>query len=337
MNTSLSILFMDDEPSNDIISNARERLSAQGFEVDFVSTMSAAIEAYYEKFYDIFILDIDMSHLADDQEGDGVKVLKRFVSLHNQTKVILFSGAGTVQHWFAAANAHCFGYIAKDQQQGELDSIDLLIEKIKTTINTPVTTKNKTSLPPPSKVLLISDDAELSELSSTLVNKTLGDNWSTQIMTPEQWAENPPSNDQYGIIACLQARFSTRARVQHQLATLLASTPSPQTIIACDGLDAERNSILFIANHHPFRMVDLQHPQWQQFFTDTLMAAVNWYGKQEIFVADADTLSRIHITLPEDVQANWDAELSDEEMERLYDDYETAIEENDKQDKGENL
>ena len=318
---------MDDEPSNDIIANTRERLAEQGFDVDFVSTMSSAIEAYYEKFYDIFILDIDMSHLPDDQEGDGVKVLKRFVSLHNQTKVILFSGAGTVQHWFSAANAHCFGYIAKDQQEGELDSIHLLIEKIKQAAKSTTSVRANTSNAP-THALLITDDKTLAEQATSQIQSTLGENWTNEIISTDAWSENPPDSAQYGIIACLQAKFSTRARVKQQLQAILANSPAPQTIIACDGLDTERNSILYIANQHPFRMVDLQHPQWQQSFADALSAAVNWYGKQEIFTADADTLSRIHITLPEDLQSAGHDDLSEADMENLYTDYETAVNEN---------
>jgi len=134
--TRPKILFMDDEPTSDIVTHAMERLRTAGFAVDFVETMSEAIEAYYQKYYDGFILDIDMSHQAADQEGDGVKVLKRFISLHNQTRVILFSGAGTVQHWFQAANAHCYAYVHKldhDQTTGD-DSIEILIRQARAAV-----------------------------------------------------------------------------------------------------------------------------------------------------------------------------------------------------------
>lgn len=326
MTTPITVLFMDDEPANDIIVNALERLREKGFEVDFVSTMSAAIEAYYQKFYDVFVLDIDMSHLPDEQEGDGVKVLKRFISLHNQTKVILFSGAGTVQHWFAAANAHCFGYIGKDQQDGDLDSIDLLINNIKAAATTPNQTHQKNQpLAITQQALLISDDPILAEQAHTLVSTTLGADWTTKIITPDELAETLSAGSQLGVVAWLQTEFSTRARVKEQLDSIFKGAPYPHTVIACNGADELRPSILYIANQHPFRMVDLQNPQWQQLFAEALQAAANWYGKQEIFIADADTLSRIHITLPEDMQAVWHDDLSEDDLDALYADYETAM------------
>ncbi len=77
----LQILLMDDEPHQTLIRDARERLAQAGHQVDYVETIEAAIEAYYRKFYDLFILDIDMSHLAlrlivaiggDDHLGGGL-------------------------------------------------------------------------------------------------------------------------------------------------------------------------------------------------------------------------------------------------------------------------
>ncbi len=325
MTTPITVLFMDDEPSNDSIVNALERLREQNFEVDFVSTMSTAIEAYYQKFYDVFVLDIDMSHLPDDQEGDGVKVLKRFISLHNQTKVIMFSGAGTVQHWFAAANAHCFGYIGKDQQDGNLDSIDLLIDKIKASAVPSWIHQKNQPVTMPRQALLISDDPDLVTQAQAEVTTTLGEDWTTKAITPDELTDALVDDSRYGVVAWLQHEFSTRARVKDQLKNILGKAPYPQTIIACDGSDKSRSSILYIANQHPFRMIDLQHSQWRQSFADALKDAVNWYGKQEIFTADADTLSRIHITLPEDMQAIWHDDLSEDDLDALYDDYEAAM------------
>ncbi len=322
MTTPITVLFMDDEPANDIIMNAQNRLREQGFEVDFVSTMSTAIEAYYKKFYDVFVLDIDMSHLIDEQEGDGVKVLKRFVSLHNQTKVIMFSGAGTVQHWFAAANTHCFAYIAKDQQDGNLDSIDLLIAKIKAAAAAPGTVKLKHK---PGTVLhhalLISDNPELIKQAQQQVSACLGADWTTQAMSPDQLSEPRIDDSQYGVIAWLQHEFSTRARVTEPLKIILNKAPTPQVIIGCDGSDDLRSSILYIANQHPFRMIDMKNPQWQSLFAEALKDAVCWHGKQEIFIADADTLSRIHVTLADDLHDD----LSSEDLDALYSDYEAAM------------
>ncbi len=123
MQPDISVLLMDDEPMSPIIQATVQILRQEGFHLDLVESVAQAVESYYQRFYDVFVLDIDMN----DTEGDGLKVLKRFISLHNQTQVIMFSGAGTTPDWFEAANAHCFAYVAKDEN----DAIDLLIGHIR--------------------------------------------------------------------------------------------------------------------------------------------------------------------------------------------------------------
>ncbi|MGK0291469.1 MAG: DNA-binding NtrC family response regulator, partial [bacterium] len=85
MQTKGRILFMDNEP--DEVRDAVEFLQKSGYEVTTCETMQQAIETYYQQFYDIFILDIDM----DENDDDGVEVLKRFQTLHNETRVIMYS------------------------------------------------------------------------------------------------------------------------------------------------------------------------------------------------------------------------------------------------------
>ncbi len=55
----ISILLMDDEINSLVIQATIQHLNNQGFDVDFAHTMSEAIEAYYQHYYDVFILDID--------------------------------------------------------------------------------------------------------------------------------------------------------------------------------------------------------------------------------------------------------------------------------------
>jgi len=300
------ILFMDDEPTSDIVTHAVERLRTAGFVVDFVETMSEAIEAYYQKYYDVFILDIDMSHQAADQEGDGVKVLKRFISLHNQTRVILFSGAGTVQHWFQAANAHCYAYVHKldnDPTTGE-DSIEILLRQVRaatTEIGPPMIPLGVLA---PTKVLLIGGDSEFDAPARTAIHAALGEDWVIDAIALDQ--VHTTELTAYGALVLLQRTFSTRATVCEALAKVLAVAPQPQTLIGCEGRDQSRPSILYIANRHPFRLLELSDSAWPQRLQQALRDARLWYGKPEIFEADMDALRRIHITLPEDIAVQWE-------------------------------
>jgi len=300
------ILFMDDEPTSDVVTNAVERLRAAGFVVDFVETMSEAIEAYYRQYYAVFVLDIDMSHQATDQDGDGVRVLKRFVSLHNQTRVILFSGAGTEQHWFQAANAHCYAYVHKldnDPGTGE-DSIDRLIRTVRAATDEPLYSGPLSTKAPPDRVLLVSGDLELVPPVRQSIHEALGPAWTIDEMDLSAAARVDSSA--YGVIVIVQRIFSTRATVRDALASVLGSAPQPQTIVCCEGHDRCRPAILDIANRHPFRMLDLTSPQWLIQLQDALRDARLWYGQQEILQADPDALRRIHLMLPQDCIARWD-------------------------------
>jgi len=110
----------------------------------------------------------------------------------------------------------------------------------------------------------------------------------------------------YGAVVVLQRTFSTRAKVREALAKVLATAPQPQTIIGCEGRDESRPSILYMANRHPFRLLDLSDAQWPMLLRQALSDARLWYGKSEIFEADLDALRRIHITLPEVLATAWE-------------------------------
>lgn len=306
------ILFMDDEPASDIVANAVARLRRDGYLVDVVETLGEAIEAYYTRYYAVFILDIDMSHQLVDEEGDGVQVLKRFVSLHNQTRVILFSGAGTVRHWFQAANAHCYAYIHKldtDPETGE-DSIDRLLRKVRSAIEERPRPTALTTDAPPRRILLAGGEQELDAPVREAIGEALGTDWAIDALPLSDAAMADPSR--YGALVILQRTFSTRAGVRDALARLLAVAPSPQTIVCCEGHDERRPSILEIANRHPFRLLDLTDPHWPAHVAEALREAHLWYGKEEIQQADPDALRRIHLILPEDLDLDSDDDEFDE-------------------------
>ena len=315
------ILFMDDEPASDIVTNAVARLRAEGYAVDLVETLGEAIEAYYLRYYVVFILDIDMSHQAADEEGDGVEVLKRFVSLHNQTRVILFSGAGTVQHWFAAANAHCYAYIHKldnDPETGE-DSIQHLLRKVRKAILERPRPVSLVSASPPTRILLAGGETDLDSNVRQLITEALGADWIIDTLPLDEAAQALATR--YGALLILQRTFSTRASVRGALARLLEAAPKPQTIVCCKGRNELRPSILEIANRHPFRLLDLGQPQWPTRLQDALRDARLWYDKEEIQQADPNALRRIHLILAED----FDLDTEDEDLVPLEGDEDLTV------------
>lgn len=296
-----SLLFMDDEPHSDLVGHALERLRARGWQVDFVETLGEAVAACYRRYYQVFILDIDMSHQAVDEDGDGVQILKGLMALHNQTRVILFSGAGTVSHWFQAANAHCHAYIHKldrDPDSGA-DSIERLCNAVRDACDTPSRPSILTPGTPPTRLLLVGEDAELTARARHITAAALGADWMV-----DQHPLSPDlalAADRYGVALILQPEFKLRARVRDALARLLALSPAPQCLVACEGRDEFRPSILELANRHPFRLVDLLHPRWEGHLHEALQAARRWYGQVEIQPLDPEALRRDQVLLAEDL------------------------------------
>lgn len=312
---NISVLIMDDEPSSEIVQVSVDWMEDEGFSVDLVESMSQAVQSYYDKFYDVFVLDIDMSHIPDDEEGDGVNVLKRFISLHNKTKVIMFSGAGMVPHWFAAANAHCFGYIHKNEE----GSVKHLIEFIKRSVDEPVPDRREIRKTCPNRILIYNKaDSCQSQIRET-VAEHLGEKWDIDILDNLADVDSrlkDEKKDDYGIVLLFQDVFELRPDEKNQLKSILSNSPAPQTIIGCQGKDEFQLAILFLANQHPFRMIDTEVKSWPLQLGDALKKAVIWYGQNEIFPADPDALKRMHITLPDDAMEEW--EYTSEDMEEFY-------------------
>ncbi|OQX24709.1 MAG: hypothetical protein BWK80_19415 [Desulfobacteraceae bacterium IS3] len=305
----VSVLLMDDEPMSPIIQATLQLLRDEGFDTDLAESVREAVEAYYEKFYDVFVLDIDMN----DPEGDGIRVLKRFISLHNQTKVIMFSGAGTKFDWFAAANAHCFGYVAKDEN----GAIDLLIRYIRSVAETPprrcrsVLRKGIC----PQNLLLYCKNPGLRKDAETVIIKTLGKQWKITAVDDLKSAAAALESDQnYGAVLLLQEFFSTDSETREAMKDILSVSPEPQVIAGCTGEDKYRPSILQTANLHPFRMINLSEPDWKNRLEEALNAALLWYGKEEIFKADMEALERVQVTLPPEALKHWE-EFSPEDTE----------------------
>ncbi|MFP4309667.1 MAG: response regulator [Desulfococcaceae bacterium] len=307
----IRVLFMDDEPASEIVQVAVEWMETAGFEVDLVESMSLAVEAYYERFYDVFVLDIDMSRVADAEEGDGVNVLKRFISLHNETRVIMFSGAGTTPHWFAAANAHCHAYVHKN----EPESVKRLVSLIQSGAE-PAAPARPERKGFSQRVLTCAGGSIGAEKLEAAVSEALGLGWEVENVSSleaanRRLAETP----EFAVVLVFLDEFPIFPEEKALLAAILAHSPAPQVIVGGPGEDAARDAILFVANHHPFRMINTAEENWPAALAEALKKAIAWHGRREIFPADADALRRLNIQLPPEALEEW--EDYSEEMEEL--------------------
>jgi FixJ family two-component response regulator len=305
----IPVLLMDDEPSSPIIQATLELLRQEGFRVDFVETMSQAIESYYLHIHRVMVLDIDMSHLPDKQQGDGVKILKRFMSLHNNTRVIMFSGAGTVNHWFEAANAHCFAYIDKYEE----DAIAVLSEWIRKaaalTTEQPSRPSSSFCRPVcPKRVAVFAHEPVFQTTVMKTLHSVLSADWQIDVTNSlESMKGLLVEKDDFGIFLLFQDVFQMEPAVMTALNDILSVSPRPQVIVGCLGNPGSQPSIQYMANRHPFRMINLSQNDWTVQLAEAVQSAWKWYGAREIFHADAEALKRIHIAIPSDVLQEWEA------------------------------
>ncbi len=95
---------MDDEIFSDDMNpsiQAAQRLKEDGHWVDVTDRMSEVLAGIQKKYYDVYVLDIDMSYVKDDIEnerGSSIgRVLRQCSSL---TNIVVFSARGEIPDWF---------------------------------------------------------------------------------------------------------------------------------------------------------------------------------------------------------------------------------------------
>lgn len=300
-----SVLLMDDEiASADIVRLAIEALEQDGCEVSPVARMSEAMDAFYDRFYKVFVLDIDMSQLADIQDGDGTDVARFLQALDRDTRVIVFSARGDVHHWFAAANAHVYGYVFKNEENPVEHLVQVVREAAQAPIAPPALPRPKE---PPQKALLVLQDPTTSLSAGTLrecAQEALPD-WGIHLIhslkeAAEVFQEDPSI---WGLVGAFSDRFSTRPSTLKALATLCQSEQTPHVVLGCNGETGHMTSILEMVNMRPFRLLNLHHEELPRLLTETLRKAAYLYGHREILHAPDEFLQRLRLGFSEETMA----------------------------------
>ena len=130
--SEFKILLMDDEVGEDIKNPptiALTKLKEEGFTVKETKNMSDVIEWSRKEYFDLYILDIDMSNIDDEYKTKGLdedlnednkrngstvaEVLRRISSLKN---IVMFSAQGKPKDWLKAANFHFQHYVHKNSE-----------------------------------------------------------------------------------------------------------------------------------------------------------------------------------------------------------------------------
>ena len=114
----MHILVVEDDDS--VRAMIAEVLAFEGYQVDTVSSTSAASQKLEQRTYPIVISDIYLD------EKTGLDVLKNVKDKSPSSAVILMSGRGSMETVMAATRGGAFDYLAKP-----FESIDDLISVVK--------------------------------------------------------------------------------------------------------------------------------------------------------------------------------------------------------------
>jgi hypothetical protein len=87
-------------------------------------------------------------------------------------------------------------------------------------------------------------------------------------------------------------RFDARPAVLDRISAICEPQPAPQVVIACEGSDSNRPSILHIVNSRPFRLVNLAAGDAATAIRDAVRDAAYWYGGNEVFEAESEYVHR---------------------------------------------
>ncbi len=304
-NERYRVLLMDDEiASSPLIKQAAQALRDAGFDVTETDRMSAAMDAFYQRYYHIFILDIDMSYVEDIQDGDGSDVARFLRALDSETNVIFFSARGKVKHWFAAANYHLFGYVFKN----ETAPIQKLLELAQEAASAPIpqTSLLRRDKPPERAILWLS--APLHTIAAEDLQRWTQDAlpaWEVALFTDlhdvtAQFDQDPQA---WGLVIAIADAFPTRPRQMNLIRQLCKPGFQPHTIYACCGSESNKDAILALVNAHPFRFLDLLEADFPAQFKQSLQDAVRLYGLQERLLASPEALKRLRLDFSEDTYA----------------------------------
>lgn len=283
----LRILMMDDEinsKNDNPATQALEKLKEDGHEVETTETMSKVLTSLKEKYFDVYVLDIDMSFVTDERITDATgsdigKILKERDSM---SKIVVFSARGGVQDWFTAANYHFDGYIYKGDNG--VEKLSKQIEKIsqeKSSVSLEFSRPKQEN-----RVLLYYHESTPKEKIEIKTIKDLIEKYmpSAEIEECNNLKEMKKlAEKESGLGLMFHSMFKDHSETIQTLEEIMKLQPEPHMIVGINGDPSDRNAILNLVNLKPFRLIDLNQPNIPEKIENGIKDAVLWYGKDEIF------------------------------------------------------
>lgn len=283
------VLFLDDEVGDPRAATVHAAIEAlrQHFNVTAVTTLSQAAEEFQHRYYDAFVLDIDMRHADDvaspaDQRGSNLARTLR--SLDANTMVIMFSNMGRSDDWLKVANHHVFGYIHKDAPQ----SIERLVDKVQQAIDSP---RSGWRFPRSRKTghVLVFRHSQCSLTEQEIRDCVLqAGHFQPRFTGLDELVELVQQQALTDVAAILfiADELETRPKVSIAIDTICGCQPQPHVVFALAVEDRHLQTVMHVINARPFRLVNLNDADGREALTKSIAEAAHWYAGNEIFRAD---------------------------------------------------
>ena len=275
---NLKIAFMDDEIFNDgaIIPNiAYEKLKNDGYDVTPFDTMGKLLEVFKTEYFDLFILDIDMSHVDEKIDGkNGISIGEILKMLSSLSKVVVFSARGVTDDMINAANYHFYKYIQKD------DGVAILIDTIHAIENENDYIINFfIDKPEENRALLVyKENKYISENEAkTELNKHFD---AIDVARNLKDAIELKKENQYTTILLVSEEFPNTQTISDNLGTL---NDGDENLIFAVYADSDTQYIVPLVNLRPFRILNLRWENKIDKLNEFISKAIIWYGRDEIF------------------------------------------------------
>jgi hypothetical protein len=305
---------MDDEIYNDDNNpsiQAEKMLRDAGHLVETTDRMTDVLKSIKGRYYDIYILDVDMSFVKDEidnKDNTGTTIGKLLRERNSFYNIIIFSAKGRAQDWFAAANYHFQGYVYK-LGINEEEGVEKLVEHINklSMVNVSPTLSMDQPCYENKALIYYHPDTPVEKISLDNIEDILNEvlpGVRVEVCTKlDEVKDRIDSN--YAVALMFHKMFRDSTKTILDIKEILSFQPSPHFIIGVDssaesGDEANRNNILNLVNAHPFKMLDLNQPAAESELKRMIIAALEWHSKYEIFEYPNELQEFIEYPLTED-------------------------------------
>ena len=282
MDKKIPVLFMDDEAlegkCEPTVEKAIKELQNNNCDVTVCTTISEAIKKFYDNYYKIFILDIDMRKIKDIRQQRGTKAARVFRSLNCNSSIIMFSHAGIDKDWFDLSRYGISKYIMKK------DGVDLLIKTVKELANKKPQTLKFPNPKSSGKIAVITPEESSIDFKNNLFKavKEAGESFEPVHIEIDDYINNV--NNDYVAVILAADEFSSKPSRFEKIEKIVKKVKDEHIIIASGGNEV----VVDLLNLQPFRMINLNDDSWTENLKKAIVDATYWYGAPEVIDSDKE-------------------------------------------------